>query len=145
MAGLLAKHFDEERLNGLYWKMVKAGYIEWDTKGKNFVATDMGVPQGGIISPLLSNLVLHELDCFMQKIIMNNLEINKGKKTDVPNPKYHSLTMKLYRLNKKGLAKPLSTQDKDKRMNIIKERNKLESEVPNPRVLRLKYVRYADD
>lgn len=109
------------------------------------MATDMGVPQGGIISPLLSNLVLHELDCFMQKIIIRNLEINKEKKTDVPNPKYHNLTMKLYRLNKKGVIKPLNTQDKDRRKNIIKERSKLESEIPNPLILRLKYVRYADD
>ena len=36
-------------------KLVRAGYIEFQKKKKIYVAAEVGVPQGGIISPLLSN------------------------------------------------------------------------------------------
>jgi retron-type reverse transcriptase len=38
--------------------MAKAGYVEY---GKN-KSSILGVPQGGIASPILSNLILNELD-----------------------------------------------------------------------------------
>lgn len=54
---LICNHFEDKRLINLYWKFVKAGYVEWDNANISYVCTDMGVPQGGIISPLLSNLI----------------------------------------------------------------------------------------
>lgn len=62
LENLINKNFKEPSLNALYWRFVKAGYIEWGKKEKKITPTELGVPQGGIISPLLSNLVLHELD-----------------------------------------------------------------------------------
>jgi retron-type reverse transcriptase len=52
----------------LYWKFAKAGYMEWDKDKYQYITSDMGVPQGGIISPLLSNLILNELDTHVDKI-----------------------------------------------------------------------------
>lgn len=68
---LLKKHFNDPALIQLYWRLVKAGYLEWEVKTKrfNFVTGKLGVPQGGIISPLLSNVVLHELDLFIHKLM----------------------------------------------------------------------------
>jgi retron-type reverse transcriptase len=61
--------------------MVKAGYIEWDSHRESKVTTnEMGVPQGVIISPLLSNLVLHELDSYMEQLIKNREEESKNEK-----------------------------------------------------------------
>ena len=52
------------RLIKLLWKFLKAGYMEkW-----NYHATYSGCPQGGIISPLLSNIYLHELDKFVMQL-----------------------------------------------------------------------------
>lgn len=55
----------------------------------------MGVPQGGIVSPLLSNLVLHELDLFILNIIRKKaaemVDVNPYR----PNPGYSSLTSKI--------------------------------------------------
>jgi retron-type reverse transcriptase len=42
---LINKHFKDARLIHLYWKMVKAGYIEWDNQKKSFISTNLGVPQ----------------------------------------------------------------------------------------------------
>jgi RNA-directed DNA polymerase len=36
-------------------------------EGQLFAKTEQGVPQGGIISPLLANIYLHELDTWAEK------------------------------------------------------------------------------
>ena len=48
----------DARFMQLLWKFLKAGYME-DSK---YHATYSGTPQGGIISPILANIYLHELD-----------------------------------------------------------------------------------
>ncbi|MHA3124364.1 group II intron reverse transcriptase/maturase (plasmid) [Legionella pneumophila] len=52
-----------QRFNNLLWQFIKAGHIERNL----FCATSQGVPQGGVISPLLSNIMLHEFDQFLDK------------------------------------------------------------------------------
>ena len=53
-------------------------------EGKKDTISKIGSPQGSIISPLLSNILLHEFDLFMEKYI---LEFNKGKSRKT-NPEY---------------------------------------------------------
>jgi len=60
---LLRKKIKDERLLGLIWKFLRAGVME----RKLFKDTKLGTPQGGIISPLLANVYLHELDKYMEK------------------------------------------------------------------------------
>src|ERR1700674_2693663 len=50
------------RLLALLWKFIKAGCVDCDL----FRAASEGVPQGGVISPLLSNIMLHEFDEWME-------------------------------------------------------------------------------
>jgi len=109
----------------------------------------MGVPQGGIISPLLSNLVLHELDSYMEKCIANLEVISKGLKPYLTNPEYHKYTMRINRLKKKIEEKKASgikfEQERAEYVELVKTRRKMKSLIPNPAVTRIKYVRYADD
>jgi group II intron reverse transcriptase/maturase len=58
---LLRKRVDDERLLDLIWGFLRSGVME----RKLFKDTKLGTPQGGIISPLLANVYLHELDRFM--------------------------------------------------------------------------------
>jgi retron-type reverse transcriptase len=112
LESLIKKHFKESRLTNLYWKMVKAGYVEWDTYPKRVIPTIGGVPQGGIISPLLSNLVLHELDEFIEKrrarardaspagpgTLKKKEEAGVGQKKTKDNPKYKKLSNQIRKL-----------------------------------------------
>nr|YP_010836030.1 hypothetical protein QLP54_mgp36 [Phyllosticta yuccae]WGC90046.1 hypothetical protein [Phyllosticta yuccae] len=146
---LLKKHFNEARLIHLYWKFVKAGYIEWDNSKTVFVSTDVGVPQGSILSPLLSNLVLHELDQYMEKLMIEQKESNGKRRPYITNPLYHKLTMRINRAKKKinklkGLNQDHNKEVTDYRRSI-RERRKTKSQIPNPELIRVKYVRYADD
>src|SRR6201988_4079618 len=58
---LLRRRVEDEKLLSLIWKFLRAGVME----RKLFKDTNLGTPQGGIISPLLANVYLHELDKFM--------------------------------------------------------------------------------
>ena len=58
LIALLEKKIDDKRFIGLIKAMLKAGYMEdW-----TFHKTHSGAPQGGIVSPILANAYLHELD-----------------------------------------------------------------------------------
>jgi len=52
----------DRRFLTLLWKFIKAGCVD---RGL-FRAASEGVPQGGVISPILSNIMLHEFDAWME-------------------------------------------------------------------------------
>lgn len=61
---MLNNKIKDARITKLIYKFLKAGYLEnWQ-----YHKTYSGTPQGGIISPLLANIYLHELDKFVMKL-----------------------------------------------------------------------------
>ena len=69
---ILRKRIDDERFLRLIRKFLNAGFIEnWV-----FNKTYSGTPQGGIISPILANIYLDQLDTYMREYIQ---KFNKGK------------------------------------------------------------------
>lgn len=56
------KRIADQRFLSLLWKFIKAGCVD---RGL-FCAASEGVPQGGVISPLLSNIMLHAFDEWME-------------------------------------------------------------------------------
>lgn len=52
----------DARFLSLLWRFIKAGHVD---KGL-FQAASEGVPQGGVISPLLSNIMLNEFDQWLE-------------------------------------------------------------------------------
>lgn len=71
-------------------------------KGKRvFSDTELGMPQGSIISPLLSNLVLHELDILLQKKMDQLNQKNIGIKPHIDNPMYRKLSSRIINLKRK--------------------------------------------
>ena len=64
----LRKAHPDERFIDLIRRMLKAGVMEMG----RYQPTYSGTPQGGIASPVLANVVLHELDCWMETQIGAN-------------------------------------------------------------------------
>ncbi|WP_251137002.1 reverse transcriptase/maturase family protein [Exiguobacterium sp. s193] len=144
LINLLRKSIKDEKFINLIWKFLRAGYVEkWE-----FHKTYSGTPQGGIISPILSNIYLNELDRYIEKY---SLQYNKGKKR-THNLEYHNLASKIgYRKRKnKSEWEELNDEEKAIRLNEIKslyeQLQTLDSKnLFDPEYRRMKYVRYADD
>jgi RNA-directed DNA polymerase len=58
---VLKRRIQDRKLLRLIWQFLRAGVME----GKLFRDTKRGTPQGGIASPALANVYLHELDQYM--------------------------------------------------------------------------------
>ncbi|MBO6544748.1 MAG: group II intron reverse transcriptase/maturase [Alphaproteobacteria bacterium] len=56
------KRIRDRRFLTLLWRIIKAGHVD---RGL-FRAASEGVPQGGVLSPLLSNIVLNEFDQWLE-------------------------------------------------------------------------------
>ena len=144
LIGILRRKIHDEKLIHLIWKFLRAGYVEdWV-----FHKTYSGAPQGGIISPLLSNIYLNELDQYVEQYIDN---YNKGDKR-THNITYHNLASKIAKRksNNKRDWSNLTEEQKEKRLKELKMLYKeLQShdskDLFAPNYRRLKYVRYADD
>lgn len=61
------KRIADNRFVDLLWRILKAGHIDQGL----FRASSEGVPQGGVLSPLLSNIMLHEFDRWMEGNYLN--------------------------------------------------------------------------
>src|SRR6266496_5472030 len=90
---LLEKKIEDTRFLRLIQAMLDAGYLEdW-----TYHATYSGVPQGSIVSPVLANVVLHELDLFM-RTVKEQFDTGKERK---PNKDYVHYSDKINRLRRK--------------------------------------------
>jgi len=104
------------------------------------VHEETGVPQGNIISPILSNIYFHELDVFITKKIINRYR--KGVKVPVCK-KYAaavSLTSVERRLNEKDKAELRRAKRREAHCNSLRYTMNTDNEY-----VRIRYVRYADD
>ena len=143
LINILRKKIQDERFINLIWKLLRAGYEE-DGVVK---PSNIGTPQGGVVSAILANIYLHELDVFVQQLIDQH---NVGKRQ--PNKEYERLRGKRDRLrfyrdsNGKTVPRPKSEIPMHEVRMITKEMKNFPSKDPmDPNYRRLKYIRYADD
>jgi len=139
LADILCKVIQDQQFLDLYWKLVKAGYIDKKIKSTNVNST-IGVPQGGVVSPILSNIYLNEFDMFMENLIdklsSKNVNISKINPSIV---KYSKLLTKLHYKYNEEYDKVVLKEIKEVRA----VRNKIPSRIRTGN--RIRYVRYADD
>jgi group II intron reverse transcriptase/maturase len=144
LVGILRKRIKDESLISLTWKMLKAGYMEdWQ-----YNATYSGSPQGSGLSPLLSNLYLHELDMYMKEY---QKQFDKGDHR--AEGKYYRRAWKNHQ-NRKAkydvLWPTLTEEEKKAARREIKTLRKQFQQYPardsmDGNYRRIQYVRYADD
>ena len=137
LVDILRSKIKDARLIKLIWKFLKAGYME-DWK---YHSTYSGCPQGGIISPLLSNVYLNELDKFAEK----TAEEFYKPRDRVRTPEYTKIQCK-----KDYAQKLLKTATGAKKAELLKKVKFLKSELHKvPCTSKtdkvIKYIRYADD
>ena len=141
LISILRKKIQDERFIRLIWKFLKAGYVEnW-----MFHKTYSGTPQGGVISPILANVYLNELDDYMDEF---KSEFNKGKQRKIL-AKYSSLNS-LVCYHSKILKNTIDETKRHSRIHkikqLVRERRTFPSVDPlDTKFKRIVYVRYADD
>ena len=122
-----------EKTTQLIRKFLKAGHMDIET-GKR-VTTNMGTPQGGVLSPLISNIVLGRLDSRMDKIKQKFDRGDKRKR----NPEYDRLTSKINNLRKFQPGSP------ELPLTVRRRRATPSVDTHDPNFKRMLYLRYADD
>jgi hypothetical protein len=127
----LSKQFHDGRFLRLIRELLNAGYME-DWK---FHETYSGTPQGGICSPVLSNIYLHQLDKYVTETLIPTF--TKGLKRR-SNQAYFNLLARASRLRKQG--------KREEAKYWKRQAQTMPSYDPNdPGYRRLRYCRYADD
>ena len=140
LATLLNIRIKDRQFLDLYWKAVRAGYVE--IKDNKKFDSLIGTPQGSVISPILANIYLHELDLLMHDKIKSAHESGPTSRPSKSYLKLHSsIHTKYRRLEKNGT---LTSQDWANVKKWTRMRSQLPSSIGGPGY-RLYYVRYADD
>ena len=131
MLETLGEKIQDNRLLRLIGQMLQAGYLEdwvWN-------ATLSGAPQGGVLSPCLSNIYLDRLDKFVETVLMPENTRGTFRRS---NPTSSRVRTAHARARKRG--------DYASARALRKQQRSLPSRDPlDPGYRRLRYVRYADD
>jgi len=144
LVNVLAKRIDDKRFIALVRSMLKAGYVQ-DWK---FHDTFSGTPQGGVVSPILANIYLHELDEYVSEL---KAGFNRGNRR-APNREYKLISGAIERLMRRIDAykangdTPKVEEGKRQLAELFLQRKAFSSSDPmDANYRRLVYVRYADD
>ena len=137
----IQKKIKDARLMKLIHKFLKAGYLE------DFVYhnTYSGCPQGGIISPILANIYLHELDLYVAELSKDFQKPYKSRIT----AEYSRLSGRMTRVKQK-IKKAEEAGNMTEKERLLKELKELRSQLlktpcKSQTDKEIKYVRYADD
>lgn len=141
LVGILRERISDDRFIRLIRKFLKAGYVEdW-----TFHNTYSGMPQGGIVSPILANIYLDKLDKYVKEYIQH---FDKGTKRR-PGKESNNLANE----RKRTVRKLKKVKDGTEKAALVARLKAIEQEraaFPSGDEMdesyrRLKYIRYADD
>jgi len=131
MLDTLAERIHDNRFLRLMRNMLTAGYLEdwvWN-------ATLSGVPQGGVVSPVLSNIYLHRLDEFVETVLIPEYTRGRIRKQDTGYARVRAARDRAHRRGDRAQARKLRQQ----------LRGMPSGDPRDPGFRRLHYARYADD
>jgi group II intron reverse transcriptase/maturase len=131
MLSALGEKIRDNRFLRLISGLLTAGYLEDWIWG----VTLSGVPQGGIASPVMSNIYLHKLDVFVETVLIP--EYTRGGRR-APSPSYRAVQLAIAAARRRG--------DRAQVRSLYRRLHSLPSQDPrDPGYRRLRYCRYADD
>ena len=128
---ILGEKIRDNRFLRLIRNMLKAGYMEdWQ-----YHDTLSGTPQGGVVSPLLSNIYLHKLDEFVERELIPQHTRGNSRKV---NREYSRLARRRQDARRRGDR--AGARELARQMRTVPYGDPMD-----PGYRRLKYIRYADD
>jgi hypothetical protein len=131
LMNILEKRIKDQRLLRLIRYRLESGMMEdWQ-----YHRTYSGTPQGGVLSPLLANIYLHELDEYIENELKPRW--NRGKYRG-SNSKYRAVVYQRKRAKESGDVERYNALTQEMRQHPSRD-------MYDPNFRRLKYVRYADD
>lgn len=133
---LLKEKIKDERFLTIVNKSLKVGHLDPITK--RVVRSDIGTPQGSVLSPLLANIVLHEFDKYMINTILPENTKGKRRKT---NPLYNALAV--VREPRKKYYREATPEERKKALEMMRTLPRMDPYDKDFR--RTMYIRYADD
>jgi group II intron reverse transcriptase/maturase len=114
-------------------RTLKVGYIQSNNK---WIKSIVGIPQGNILSPLLANIVLHQLDVYIQEELGKLYNLGEKRKRNKEYAKYTDIRRKTN----------MDKYTKEERTEALKKLRKIPKlDMHDPDYKRIMYVRYADD
>lgn len=132
---LLEKRIQDQRFLELVRKALNAGYLY----GKEVQTDIVGTPQGSIISPILANIYLHELDKYIEGL-KGEFDY-KGVKRQLRTSEIQKYTYLIAKAKK--IEDQVASIKEVKRLRALSR--KVRSNVVGAHTQKLMYVRYADD
>jgi|SRR5882724_1974423 len=134
----LAGKIHDNRFLRLLQAMLRAGYLEdWEWN-----ATLSGAPQGGVASPVLSNIYLDRLDQFAETVLIPEYTRGNMRRR---NPAYRMVDNEIKRIRQWNARGKEQIESDDVR-ELRKQLRRLPAGDPqDPGYRRLRYIRYADD
>jgi group II intron reverse transcriptase/maturase len=131
LVGILAEKIHDGRFLRLIKELLTAGYLE-DWK---FNTTFSGVPQGGVVSPVLSGIYLDRFDKWVETTLLPAYTRGAKRRT---NPLYNTILHRAWQLARAGYPRGAA---------MLRKQAKLlaRGDPSDAAYRRLRYVRYADD
>src|ERR1700691_5080693 len=128
---ILAEKIHDQRFLRLIGSMLKAGFLEdWQ-----YHETLSGCPQGGVVSPILSNIYLSKLDDFVERELIPQHTRGAGRAANLAYRQEYNRYRRARRLGDRAEARRLA-----RLMRTLPTADPMD-----PGYRRLRYIRYADD
>lgn len=128
---ILGERIHDGRFLQLLRRLLEAGYLEAGQRRRSL----SGAPQGGVLSPLLANIYLHQFDQWVETALLPAYTRGNERKA---NHAYARVTYQIGKLRKTGQPERVKA--------LLQQRRTLpSSDTTSADYRRLYYIRYADD
>lgn len=132
---ILEKKISDQRFLELIRKALKAGYMASNVRSTDII----GTPQGSVISPILANIFLHELDVYVEQMKKEFEASNTGGRIrSKESNRYRYLIHKAKKIEDPVIRE----KEVRKYANLLR---KVVNKTVGPHTRKIMFIRYADD